>query len=396
MLKFSGKKQKKFQGALMNKKIMVKLVGKAEKIGEKTGRILNEIVKNRFNKCQIDYNRIRKFTKIIEDIAPWWLEEVEGFSKKTGVKKDEILMANCLPLQPNKYYLGGCTSFLVLHDRSKTDYPLLLKIRDEKPLHQIAGIKKIEGTYKYIFGTNIGNIGIAHFLNEKGLAGANNTGSPVISGINDIGLNDCHIIRLVAEKAENCEQALDIIEELIAKRYAGNAGYKKGMIFLFADTKKGLIVENTAEKFSYKFVEKGIFVYTNHFLLEEMKGEIDKKRGLEIPSKSSQIRWDRGKELVEEMGNEKIGIEDLKRFSKDTMNFPYSLCNNSNTFPWRTLSAFIHNVNHAPACIPPPQEGGLRSCSFISNGVPLVTEYVSLNTKEEETPLSLFTDYAGM
>ena len=41
-------------------------------------------------------------------------------------------------------------------------------MRDEKPFHQFAGIKKIEGTYKYIFGTNAGNLGIAHFLNEKG------------------------------------------------------------------------------------------------------------------------------------------------------------------------------------------------------------------------------------
>ncbi|HDN97983.1 MAG TPA: hypothetical protein ENG68_02385 [bacterium] len=191
-------------------------------------------------------------------------------------------------------------------------------------------------------------------------------------------------MRLIAEKAENCEQALEMMKMLIGRGYVGNAGYRRGMIFLFVDPKKGLIIENTSEKLDYKFVERGVFVYTNHFLLEEMKGEIDEKRIHEVPSKSSNIRWLRGKELIEEMGNRKIGVEDLKRFSRDTKNFPYSLCNNSNIFPWRTLSAFIHKIGHT---------SGEIHYSFISNGVPISTKYICLSITEEETPLSLLTDY---
>lgn len=368
----------------MKNKRTLKLIGKAKEVGKKLGEVIKNIDFHFLKDISIQKERIKEFTKIISNIAPWWMEEVDGFAEKVDIAKEKILMFNCLPHKPGKYYLGSCSSFLVMSDRSKTNSPILLKIRDERPFHQIAGIKKIEGTYKYIFGTNVGNIGIAHFLNEKGLAGANNTGSPVISGIKDFGLNDCLIMRLIAEKAENCENALEIMKMLIGKGYVGSAGYRKGMIFLFVDPKRGLIIENTSEKLCYKFVEKGVFVYTNHFLFEEMKDEIDRKRTSEIPSKSSNIRWLRGKELIEEMGNRKIGIEDLKRFSRDTKNFPYSLCNSSNTFPWRTLSAFIHRIGNI-------SEGA--HYSFISNGVPISTEYICLSITEEKTPLSLLTDY---
>jgi len=365
----------------MKKTNTIKLVGSGYEIGKKMGKILKKFIKTDLN-ISIQKDRIEKFAQIVNEIAPWWLEEVEGFAETSGIKKEEIIMGNCLPLKPNKYYLGDCSSFLILPDRSENASILLMKIRDEKPLHQIAGIKKINGTYKYIFGTNIGNIGIAHFLNEKGLAGANNTGSPIISGIKDSGLNDCHIMRFVAEKAKDCEETLEVIKGLIRKGYVSNTGYKKGMIFLFADTEKGLIVENTAEKIEYRFVKEGIFIYTNHFLLKEMKEEIDKKREEnEIPSKSSRIRFKRAQELIEEMQDRKIGIEDLKRISRDTKNAPYSLCNSSDTFPWRTLSVFIHSINSK------------KQLSFISNGAPIHTEYVGLSVSENETPVSLLTDY---
>ena len=356
----------------MNNKDILKLTGTGREIGRKLGMRFKKNLKETPN-VPVQKDRLRKFTAIIEETAPWWLEEVSGMAESADVKPEEILMRNCLPAKPGKYYLGGCTSFLIMGNRSKNGYPLLLKIRDEKPLFQIAGIKGISGTHRYIFGTNIDNLGIAHFLNEKGLAGANNTGSPVISGISDLGFNDCHIMRLVAEKAKNCEQALELIEKWIAKGYVGNGGYKRGMIFLFADPRKGLVIENTAEKIDYRFVNKGIFIYTNHFLLGEMKSVIDGKRATEVPSVSSRIRRRRGKELIGKMKNAKVGIGDLKRISRDTGNFPYSICNSSDTFPWRTVSAFIHSVDLH------------KRRSFVSNRAPVDTEYISLSVNGNVT-----------
>ena len=353
------------------------MIGKGREVGFTIGKIIRDFLPDLPE--DIDRERVNTFKNMVEDVAPHWLEEIDGFSEATGIKEESILNFNCEKRKPPENISKECTSFLIMPDRSKENTPLLLKIRDERPLHQIAGIKKIEGTYKYIFGTNAGNIGIAHFLNEYGLAGANNTGSPVISGIKDIGFNDCHIMRIVAEKARDCREALDIIKSLINKGYVSNAGYKRGMIFLFVDNNEGLRVELTSEKLSYEFVNKGIFLYTNHFLLDEMQDIIDKEMAQKV-GKSSRIRFSRGKQLIENAG-EKIGIEDLMRFSKDTENLPYSLCNPSDKFPWRTLSAFIHKI-----C-------GEESCSFISNGAPVYTDYFKLNIKEEETPLFLLTDY---
>ncbi len=350
----------------MESKDTIELEGTAEEVGGKLGKVLGKFLTRKDN-ISIQRERLKKFTAIIEEIAPWWLEEASAIARVSGVKLEKLLMRNCLPLKPNKYYPGNCTSFLIMTDRSKKNCPFLLKIRDEKPSHQIAGIKEIRGTYRYIFGTNVGNLGIAHFLNEKGLAGANNTGSPISSGANDLGLNDCHVLRLVAEKAKDCQETLKIIQEIVEKGYCGSGGFQRGMIFLFADIGgEGLLIENSSQNITYRFVSKGVHLRTNHFLLPEIKSIANRGRNSEISMKSSRIRYKRGKQLLKE--TKKLEAKDLFRFSRDTANAPFSLCNGSNSFPWRTLSAFVHELNPA------------NLCSWVCNGLPLDKPYFLLRT----------------
>ncbi|MCX6991786.1 MAG: C45 family autoproteolytic acyltransferase/hydrolase [Kiritimatiellaeota bacterium] len=342
------------------------ITGSARESGRQIGRLFGAQIAALTRDIVIQPERLKKFRRMLEKTAAWWLEEAEGIAETAGIVPDKLLAANCLPQKPNKYYLGGCTSFLVMPDRSQTGIPLLLKIRDEAPLPQVVGTKHIDGTFRYIFGTNLNNLGIAHFLNERGLAGANNTGSPIISGINDLGFNDCHIMRLVAEKAADCREALEVIREIVAAGFCSNAGFERGMIFLFADkTGQGLLVENTSATVVFKFVRRGAFIYTNHFLLPEGRRLINRRRNREVPMKSSRIRYRRSRQLLRATGPA-INPEDLGRFSQDTENQPYSLCNGSDIFPWRTISAFIHELD------------ALKPRCRVCNGLPTETPYLPL------------------
>jgi hypothetical protein len=67
---------------------------------------------------------------------------------------------------------GNCSAVLAVGRRSRTGQPLLLKIRDEAPYLQIMFRRAIQGRHTVLGGANVGNLGLAHFLNSAGLAGA--------------------------------------------------------------------------------------------------------------------------------------------------------------------------------------------------------------------------------
>ncbi|MFA5646541.1 MAG: C45 family autoproteolytic acyltransferase/hydrolase [Candidatus Ratteibacteria bacterium] len=344
---------------------LVKVQGSSESAGEYTGFLVKDYLEQIRN-IKVDRSRVQAFTEILRSVAPAWLEEAVAYSRSAEISLETLLMANCKDgLAPAQISGGGCTSFIISSSRSSQNIPLLMKIRDERPLYQIAGTKEIPGTYRYVFGTNAGNLGIAHFLNESGLAGANNTGSFLSSGIRGLGLNDCHVLRFVAERASTCREALEIIKTLIKEGYCGNTGFRRGMIFLFADIQgKGLIIENSAEHYSYRFIKSGVILRTNHFLLPTMQRVVGENPN-PVSSKSSKIRYNRAKEVIR--GKKRISSDDLFHISRDTKNLPFALCNGTDTFPWKTLSCFVHELH--------PKE----PCTWVCNGLPLTTEYVSVS-----------------
>lgn len=330
------------------------------------GALLGKVLGNNLaeeRKLSPDPARVRDFEGLLARHAPEWIEEAHAFAGEADIPAENLLFANCRPQVPNQYYLGGCTSFLVMGARSATTHPLLMKIRDEAPLPQYFARRALPLGGESLYGTNAANLGWAHFVNSHGLAGGNNTGSPITVSPAEPAFNDCHMMRLVAEKARDCREALEVLRELLADGVCGTAGYKKGMIFLFSDISPlGLVVELCPARMTHRFVTDGALVYSNHFLLEESAAFTDLDRYGEIPLQSSQTRRQRGRALIGDTG--KVSVEDLKSISRDRENGTFAICNDSSEFPWRTISSFIHELDPAG-----PQV-------HVCNGSPSQTGYV--------------------
>jgi len=345
----------------MNPEACLELSGGPEARGAMLGRFLGDSLQAE-RALEADAGRAGLFAGLLERHAPEWLAEACGFAREADIPLEKLLFANCRPQIPNQFYLGGCTSFLVTGGSSADGHPLLMKIRDEAPNPQYYARSSNNGS-QCLFGTNSGNLGWAHFFNSHGLAGGSNTGSPITTLPADPAFSDCHVLRFVAERARDCREALEVLGDVLARGICGTAGYKKGVVFLFADTSgRGLVVELCPERMVHRFVGAGSWVYANHFLLEESRGFTDFSRYAEIPLQSSHARHKRGVELIAQAGGP-VSVDCLKSISRDKENGQFAICNDSAAFPWRTLSSFIHHLH--------PGSPAVHVC----NGSPSQTEY---------------------
>ena len=353
---------------------LITLNGKAYEIGKIYGGLLYPVFKQHLARVyshakrkSISKNNLQQRTKrlrrILKNVAPYWLEEMQGICSETKINPMDILILNSLP---ENFYKANCTSFIAIGNSSKTGENILHKNRDELPHLQSFFLKEINGCFRYLAGGTIGDLGISHFLNEKGLAGANNSGSRIkLKEINGVGLSDCHIMRLVAEKASSCEEALKLVKRIITQGFCGQAGGGRGMIFLFVDKDKGLIVENTSYHLTYQWIKKGKEVRANDFILPGAKRWILRENPASRSLKSSQTRYKRGKELLEKEG--KISSSFLRKVSRDPKNYPFSICNDNQEQPTMTLSAFTHLIRKKAT--------DLLSLSWVCNGSPFSSFY---------------------
>ncbi|HWL51644.1 MAG TPA: C45 family autoproteolytic acyltransferase/hydrolase [Chthoniobacteraceae bacterium] len=298
---------------------------------------------------RIDAARVRQLVALLETWAPDWLIEAEAFA---GEHLEGYLDDQCRRLQPDPHTLAeaNCSTLLALGRATADGAPLLLKIRDEAPHPQIRFRRKVGATRAVLTGTNLGNLGIAQMANDAGLVGANNTGGPLKECSGEVGLNDCLVLRLIAETCATCAEAVRLLERLAAARALGNGGYARGMIFLLADaTGRGVIAECSRTEVAVREVTDGVCGRTNHFLLPEMGALGDPARNREIAVQSSLERYDRLMKLARELPT--LSPERLMEISRDTAG-TYPLCQSASTLPWRTVSSWVHRVRPVPQ---PPQ-----------------------------------------
>jgi len=209
---------------------------------------------------------VAAFVKACEQMAPHWLEELEAMAEVLGVKADDLLAANASPpVRPDE---GCCTSFALAPDMTTTGAPILHKNRDFAVAAQIAYFKRVKGFKRFLGSASAWDLGTAHFMNESGLAGAPNTGSPV-KDTNEGGVTDRHTMRLVAETASSCEDAVAIVEEVVGRGLVCTEN-GRGFILIFADPKGLVVVEHSGKKVAWRKVDEGFVVRSNHFVLPEM------------------------------------------------------------------------------------------------------------------------------
>ncbi|HVF84424.1 MAG TPA: C45 family autoproteolytic acyltransferase/hydrolase, partial [Abditibacteriaceae bacterium] len=341
----------------------VYLVGNAREVGAHQGQYQHRVLEERISRTlrradDISHQpylmlkeRADRFHRVLETVAPHWIEEAQAISEAANIELWQLLALNCLPPnfwgqsyipppldgQPmtsnivNPYEAqgvevavgGDCTSFFVLGESVLGGETLLHKSRDERDEVQCVSIKAVENHFRFVGGGDIGNLGTAHLHTENFWAGANNTGSDVSpEEYVDCALSDSHALRLFAENCRTLDDIVAICEDLISRELLGGGGFEKGSIFLFADESRGLVIEATSRRMAHQWFEGDETVLrTNHFLLPAM---IEYSK---CDHEGSLIRYKRCSQLLEDASGT-LTLSGCAEIARDRDNAPHAICRN--------------------------------------------------------------------
>ncbi len=204
--------------------------------------------------------RSEKFTEIVEKLAPHWLDEARGVAQAVGIDQ-ELYISFIANGYRNLFLHPECTSYTVHRDYTQNNRILFHKTRDNLEKDQCAFImdRSQAQLNKFIAVSDASVITSMMMVNEKGLAGSADTGGLKVEKPRYQGLMNTYILRFIAEKANNCQEALAIVEEFIAKKiYAG--GDKTGTHWLFVD-KTGTVLEisHNSETIRHTFHDQKVY-----------------------------------------------------------------------------------------------------------------------------------------
>ncbi|MBC7327583.1 hypothetical protein H5T87_05665 [bacterium] len=315
---------------------MVKLKGTAREVG----KLFAEVAEKSISELAVSFKppadfreRLNKLVEIVEDVAPHWLEEGEAICQTVGIDFQFFLAYNLPSVKE------GCTSFIAL--TTQDGFPILHKNRDFAIEKQAFFIKKIGDFYKFIGGASHLDMGVAYFLNEAGLAGACNTGS--YCGLNpSSGLLDRHILRLIAERASDKKEALELVKEIQGKGYLSTEGEGRGFILLLLDKEGGMVIEYTPKELSWEEAKEGVLIRSNCFLLLNNEKE----------DLSSQHRLQRAQQILG--GKKMLTLQDIWEAAKDREG-SYPICNKHTVSAFTvTLSPLIPSLSLTFAFPGPP------------------------------------------
>ncbi|MBM4032279.1 MAG: hypothetical protein FJ291_10880 [Planctomycetes bacterium] len=282
--------------------------------------------------------RGERFRAFVERVAPEWLDEAEAMAAAAGVNAADLFALNAVPPGFWDAPCCGCTAALVAGAHSATGHTLLHKNRDLVNSPQDFHVRRLPDGRQLFASRDIGSLGLAHFHSDQALAGANNTGSYIKPDeLRECGLRCTHLLRLVAERAGTCDEALAVLDDALAREVAGGAGGHRGMIFLFAEPGKGLLVEMTSKRLAHREVRDDTLIRTNHFLLPEVQGTLS-----EPPQRNTLRRFERAHELLDPL--ETKNVADLIRLSRDHADGPDSICSDNAQHTHMTVSACTHVV----------------------------------------------------
>lgn len=250
---------------------MVTLTGDAREVGTRFGTLNGRDIRQHMDQVLSDWRkrglrdkqmieRSEPFRRFMAKFVPAWKEEHDACAEAAGVKKD-LYEAYLAGKYRSLFFVDECTSFLAVGGATADGATLFHKNRDNVARAQCAYKKKVVDSSKpagfYAIG-DTSDVGLMMMVNERGLAGSADMGGLREDRPKGKGVMNPYILRVVAERAERCEDALEILQEMIKDGwYAG--GPKTGTHWLFADRfGKGLRVAQNSHEEKHWFFEDDV------------------------------------------------------------------------------------------------------------------------------------------
>ena len=204
--------------------------------------------------------RSRKFVALAQRHAPHWLEETRAIAEAAGVDADLYLS------YVGNVYRGlwageECTSFAVSAEHTEEGRIFFHKNRDNQPKRQCAFVLDTDapGVNKFIAVSDASVVACMMMVNEKGLAGSADVGGLRVKTPRYRGWMNTALLRHIAERASDCEDALHIVQEFVASgNYAG--GGAAGTHWLFVDgAGKVLEVSNNSTRVEHRYHDEKVY-----------------------------------------------------------------------------------------------------------------------------------------
>ena len=271
---------------------LVTLSGGAREVGRALGELNAEDIRLHVNQVLGGWRgrglsdddiieRSDPFRRFARRFAPFWLDEFAACAEAAGVSPDLFVAYNAGKYRA-LFFVDECTSYLAVGAATADGASLFHKTRDNVARAQSAYRKRIVDPSRpagfYAVG-DTSDTGLMMMVNEHGLAGSADVGGLPEDRPKGRGVMNPYILRLIAERAERCEDALEIVQETIRDGwYAGGAS--AGTHWLFADRfGKGLrVAQNSHEEKHWFFEDDVAFLARGNTngaqIVREKKGEI--------------------------------------------------------------------------------------------------------------------------
>ena len=205
----------------------------------------------------------RPFLDFAEKFGPHWLDEASACAKSAGIAADEYI-AYLAGKYRSLFFTDDCTSFAAAGDATADGGAIFHKNRDNARRAQSTYYKKIvnaKGTFGFFAVGDTSDLGLMMMVNDQGLAGSADMGGLAEIRPKGDGVMNPYILRLIAERAEKCEDALEIIKQSIRDGfYAG--GKTSGTHWLFADRHGTIlrVAQNSVEQRHWYLPDKIVFL----------------------------------------------------------------------------------------------------------------------------------------
>lgn len=258
---------------------LIRLSGSASEIGNIWGMINGQAVKEDMDKYFLNkasengitteelIERSSKFVSIAEEIAPHWLAEARTIADQAGVSRE--LYISFIANVYRNLFVHECTSYAVSHKYTDESAVYFHKNRDNVEKAQAAFIynPNIQGINKFIAVSDASALCCMMMVNEKGLAGSADfpgSNGPEKAPKNYRGIMNTFMLRYIAEKASDCNEALQIIEDFTKKGYYAGGDVdethwlfvdKNGTILEVSNNSKNIISREHSEKVYFSRLE---------------------------------------------------------------------------------------------------------------------------------------------
>lgn len=247
------------------------LVGNPTQIGERWGALNAQAIREDLEEYYLApatrigltpeelIRRAEKAVSVARELAPHWIEEADAIAAAAGVEPD-LYLSFVFNVYRSIWQGEDCTSFAVSPRYTADNRLFFHKNRDNAPKRQSAFVITTDrpGINKFIAVSDASVIACMMMVNDKGLAGSADVGGLREESPRYRGWMNTALLRYIAEKASDCEQALEIIEQFV---HAGNyAGGTHGTHWLFVD-RHGAILEisNDSTRVEHRYHDQKVY-----------------------------------------------------------------------------------------------------------------------------------------